>query len=473
MKKYIVALTALVFFWSCQSDEDYENLNRDPKNPTEVSSEFLFTAATVSLSDNMASPNVNDGLYRFLSQYWTTTTYLDEPNYNLSSRQNPDNVWSELYRDVIFDIQDAKKIVAANTELEQSEINARLGQLEVIEVYAWSVLVDTFGDVPYSQAIQADEFPLPEYDDDMAIYEDLIARLGSVNAMLSAGTGYTSADAIYGGDMDLWIKFSNSLRLRLGMRISDVNATLSQATVEAAVAAGVFTSNDDNATVVYQSNDPNTNPLWVDLVQSGRSDFLASATIVDYMNELEDPRREAYFDENLEDGYVGGVYGGSNNYSSYTHIGDPFLDPTREGILIDYAEVEFNLASAAELTYSVGGTGESHYNAAVTASIEYWGFADTVAEDYLAQTDVTYDGTSEQLAKQFWIAMFDNPFQGWSVWRKFDAPELAIPEEYETPVPLRFTYPVDEQNLNVDNYINASSAIGGDDQQTPVFWDVN
>jgi len=472
MKKYIVALTALVTLWSCQSDEQYEDLNRDPKNPTQVASDFLFTAATVSLSDNMASPNVNDGLYRFLAQYFTTTTYLDEPNYNFTNRQNPDNVWSEIYRDVILDLQDAKSIVAANGELGQAAKDARMGQLEVIEVYAWHVLVDSFGDIPYSQAGQADEFPLPAYDDDMVIYEDLISRLDNVGTMLSAGQGYSSADVVYGGDMNKWMMFANSLKLRLGMRISDVNPGLSQSTVESAVADGVFAANADNATVEYQGNDPYGNPLWEDLVLSGRSDFLAANTIVDYMNELDDPRRMVYFDENVE-GYVGGIYGASNNFSEYTHIGDPFLQPTREGILLDYAEVRFNQSRAAELGYNVPGDAETHYNAAITASMNYWGITDEAAiSSYLSQGDVAYDGSDEQFATQYWIAMFDNPFQGWSVWRKYDAPELNIPAEFETEVPLRYTYPVDETNLNETNYEAAAEAIGGDSAQTPVFWDV-
>jgi hypothetical protein len=473
MKKYIVAITALVTLWSCQSDEQYEDLNRDPKNPTQVASEFLFTAAAVSLSDNMASPNVNDALYRFLAQYWTTTTYLDEPNYNLQSRNNPDNVWSEIYRDVILDLQDAKRIVSENADISQAEKDAKMGQIEVIEVYAWHVLVDTFGDIPYSQAVQPEEFPLPEYDDDMAIYEDLISRLTAANNMLGAGQGYTGADVVYGGDMSKWMLFANSLKLRLGMRISDVNPGLSQSTVESAVAAGVIMSNADNATLQYQSNDPNTNPLWVDLIQSGRSDFLASATVVDYMNELDDPRRMYYFKDNIDEGYVGGVYGGSNSFGNHTQIGEVFEDPTREGIFIDHAEVRFNLSMAAQLGYEVPGDAETHYNEAITSSITYWGGTEEDASAYLSQPDVAYNGSTEQYAKQYWIAMFDNPFQGWSVWRKYDAPELAIPEEFETPVPLRFTYPIDEQNLNNSNYINASEAIGGDDQQTPVFWDVD
>jgi len=256
------------------------------------------------------------------------------------------------------------------------------------------------------------------------------------------------------------------------MRISDANPGLSQSTVESAVADGVFAANADNSTVEYQGNDPYGNPLWEDLVLSGRSDFLASNTIVDYMNELDDPRRMVYFDENQE-GYVGGIYGANNNYSEYTHIGDPFLQPTREGILLDYAEVRFNQSRAAELGYNVPGDAETHYNAAITASMNYWGITDEAAiSSYLSQGDVAYDGSDEQFATQYWIAMFDNPFQGWSVWRKYDAPELNIPEEFETPVPLRYTYPVAETNLNETNYEAAAEAIGGDSAQTPVFWDV-
>ena len=130
MKKYLLTIIALATLWSCQTDEQYESDNRDPKNPTEVASDFLFTNATVSLEDYMASPNVNEPLYRFLGQYLTTTTYLEEPNYDFTARQNPDAVWSEFYRDIIFDLQDAKRVVMENADLDQTEKDARLGQIE-------------------------------------------------------------------------------------------------------------------------------------------------------------------------------------------------------------------------------------------------------------------------------------------------------------------------------------------------------
>lgn len=473
MKKYFLIIIALATLWSCQTDERYENLNRDPKNPTQVKADFLFSSATVSLNDQMATPNVNNNIFRFLAQYWTTTTYLDEPNYDVNQRGITDRHWSELYRDVIFDLQDAKRIVEVNPELSEAERSARIGQIEVLEVYTWSVMVDTFGDIPYTQALNAEEFPLPEYDDAATIYADLISRLNAVGANLNAGQGFSAADVLYNGNMDNWDKFANSLQLRLGMRLSDVNPSLSKSTAEAAIAAGVFTSNADNAQLVYQSNPPYTNPLWEDLVQSGRSDYLPAATIVDVMNDLEDPRRSTYFFNETVDDYIGGVYGGSNNYGSYSHVGEAYLDPVLPGILLDYAEVEFNLAKAADLSYSGAGVASAHYNAAITASILYWGGTGAQAISYLAQPAVAYDGSEEQFATQFWIAMYNNPFEGWSVWRKYDAPELVLPEDSGNPVPLRYTYPVNEQNLNRTNYEAASSAIGGDDQQTPVFWDVN
>lgn len=477
MKKYLVTIVALVTLWSCQTDEQYEDLNVDPKNPVEVSADFLFTSATVSLADQMASPNVNVNIFRFIGQYLTATTYLDEPNFDLNNRNIPQNHWGILYREVIFDLQNAKANVEADlsesdAELSQAEKDARIAQLEVLEVYAWQVLVDTFGDIPYSEAIDADSQTLPAYDDAATIYTDLIERINNVNTALEAAQGFSASDVLYNGDMDNWSKFANSLQLRMAMRISEVNESLSQEAAERAYSKGVFESNEESAILVYQASPPNTNPLWEDLVQSGRSDYITANTVVDVMNDLEDPRRAAYFDDNLDE-YVGGIYGGSNSFQNYTHIGSMFREPTHPGILLDYAEVRFHLADAAQNGYSVGGTAEEHYEAAITASIEYWGGSEEDAAAYLSQPEVAYDGSEEQFGTQFWLAMYDNPFEGWNVWRKFDAPTFYLPEDTETPVPLRFTYPINEQNLNFDNYEAASSAIGGDDQQTQLFWDVD
>ncbi|GAA0762803.1 SusD/RagB family nutrient-binding outer membrane lipoprotein [Psychroflexus lacisalsi] len=480
MKKYFLTFIIACLFISCADDDKYERLNQDPKNPTEVSEDFLFTSATVSLGDFMASPNVNINVFRFISQYLTATTYVDEPNYALTNRNVPQSQWSELYRDVLLDLEDAKSNVNENELLTQPDKDARLGQIEVLQVYTWQVLVDTFGDIPYTEALQgeADNF-LPVYDDAETIYVNLIERLQNARTLLSSGKGFAGADVIYGGDMSKWSKFNNSLQLRLAMRISDSNSSLSQSAAEDAASNGVFTGNQDNAIIVYQSSPPNTNPLWEDLVQSGRSDYVAANTIVDIMNDLDDPRRMYYFDENLGDGvYEGGIYGSQNPYNSSTHMVESFLDPAHPGILLDFAEVSFHLATATstDLNYDVFGNASTHYENGITASMNYAGIDDQDAiDDYLNRPDVFYDSANSNalIGTQFWIAMYDNPIEGWSVWRKYDEPTLNLPGSTGNPVPLRYTYPINEQNLNEANYNAASQAIGGDSQQTRLFWDVN
>jgi hypothetical protein len=168
-----------------------------------------------------------------------------------------------------------------------------------------------------------------------------------------------------------------SLKLRMGIRIADATGmtATSQAAITTAISGGVFTSNADNATLQYTSAS-NTNPVWVDLVQSGRSDFVIANTLIDFMNTLSDPRRAAYFDQNLGAGiYEGGPYGENNSFSSYTHVSDIVIDPTNPASLLDYAEVNFYLADAAER--SISGTpaaAAGFYNKGITASFNYWDF---------------------------------------------------------------------------------------------------
>ncbi|MDX1278452.1 SusD/RagB family nutrient-binding outer membrane lipoprotein [Oceanihabitans sediminis] len=481
MKKIFLSILTLTLIFSCMSDEKYDRFNEDPKNPTQVSEDVLFTAATKSLVDQMSSINVNMNVFRMFAQYCTQVTYIDESNYDLNGRGITDNHWSEMYRDVLLDLQDSKTKVNENANLTAAEKAGRIAQIEVLSVYAWQQLVDTFGDIPYTEALNIIDYPLPAYDDAATvIYPDLINRLDAVIPSFDTGEGFNAvADRIYNGDMGAWKKFANSLKLRVGMRLSDVNPGLAQSTVESA-APGVFTSNDDNALLYYQSATPNTNPVWVDLVESGRKDYVATETIIDIMNDLDDPRREFYFRQNVgPDTYQGGVYGDSNSYTANTQLGDILHEATTPGVLMDFAEVSFLLATAAtpEYNFSVGGTTDFFYSRGIEASIEYWGGLPADALAYLADPDVAYataPGTwREKIGKQFWLAMYNRGFEGWTVWRKYDAPVMNIAAESGLPVPHRYTYPIDEQNLNVANYDAASASIGGDAQGTKLFWDVN
>nr|WP_315177888.1 SusD/RagB family nutrient-binding outer membrane lipoprotein [uncultured Flavobacterium sp.] len=476
MKKIILTTLTIITLISCQSDDKYEDKNRDPKNPTQVSSEFLFNAATKSLFDQMTSTNVNNNIYRMLGQHWTETTYVDEANYDFNTRNITQSHWSEIYRDVLADLATAKINNDADLTISAETKKTKNAQIEILTVYAWAQMVETFGDIPYSQALNAGQYVLPVYDDAATIYSDLLTRIAVAIPNLT-DSGFGTADKIYGGDTAKWKKFGNSLMLRMGIRVADVPAlaTKSTAAIKAAVSGGVFTSNADNASLVYSNATPNTNPVWVDLVQSGRSDFVIANTLVDFMNNLSDPRRAVYFDQNLGTGvYEGGPYGDNNAFSSYTHVSDRVIDPTNPASLIDYSEVCFYLADAAER--SISGTPVNaavFYNAGITASFDYWA-APNVAT-YLANPAVNYataPGTWKvKIGNQLWLAMYNRGYEAWTAWRTYDMPGFNLPAVSEDPVPTRYTYPISEQNLNKVNYTAASAAIGGDTQTTKVFWD--
>lgn len=476
MKNYFLLLLT-IFALSCSSNEAYEDLNKNPNAPSEVSDNKLFVSATNSLTDFVESTNVNVNNFRLYAQYWTQTQYTDESNYEMQNREIPDYMFSEFYRDVLGDLKNAS---------EQTTDGVKIAQIELLSVYAWQMLVDAFGDVPYSEALRAEgdsAVLAPKYDDAATIYSDLIARTkAALSGLSGSGTGYVSDDLIFSGSISSWTKFGNSLLVKLGSRLLDVNSSVAKSLIEDHYSSGI-SSNDDNANIAFQSAPPNTNPLWEDLVQSGRQDFIPADTFVDVLNSLDDPRADKFFDPtskididttavvNLQ--YQGGPYGTSTPFNDNSHISQTLYSPEFRGVLMDYAEMSFILAEAANRGYSVGGTAEEHYKNGVKASMDEWGVSTADSDAYLARADVAFStapGTAkEKIAKQFWISMYNRGFEGWTVYRLFDAPTLKNSGTLDLPVPKRYTYPQSEQTINGANVKAANG--GNDTQQTPIFWD--
>ena len=470
MKKLIIIAFILVGAISCTND--FSEWNVDPKQATEVPASTLFSNAERNLVRTMKTQNVNTNIFNFMAQYWTATTYPDESNYDLGTRDVPGNFWNALYTGVLIDLKESTNVLnAATANISPtllSKHNNQLAVVSILEVYTYHVLVDVFGDIPYTEALDIDN-PSPVYDNDSDVYASLFTKLDSAISNLTAGIGsFGTADFIYGGDVSSWKKFANSLKLRMALRVKD------GAKITSAITGGVFTSNDDNAAFNFLSSDPYSNPLWENLVQSGRSDVLVSDTFVNIISPLNDPRTPAYMDNN-QDPYIGGPYGANNAFGEFTHLGEIFHKPDFEGIIMDYTEVEFLLAEAA--ARGLGGvTGaENHYNEAVKASIDYWVTgADTAT--YLAQSTVAYNAANWEMSigMQKYIALYSHGFEGWASWRVFGYPVLTAPVDAhvsaEGMVPVRFTYPADEAQRNGPNYEAASAAIGGDKFKTKVFW---
>ncbi len=481
MKKIIFVLIVLAGFAS-SCTKNFEDFNTDKKRPTEVPGDFIFANAQKALADQIASTNVNLNVWKLWAQYWTETTYTDEANYDIVNRTIADNTFQEFYRDILADLNEARKVITAEAaigEIAEANKQNRLYIIDLLECYCYNHLLEAFGDIPYSEALDITNLS-PKYDDALTVYKDLLTRSKAAANGLNAGSinevvvgSFGDNDLFYSGDVSMWIKFANSLQIKMAITLADADNATAKDYIESAY-GGAFTAGE-NAQLVYLGGS-NSNPLYVDMVQSGRDDFVPANTIIDIMNDLNDPRRDDYFFANGEE-YVGGDYGYSSPFGQLSHVSDPIQAPTFPMVLLDYTEIAFYLAEAAERGYSVGGSAESYYNQAITSSILHWGGTATDASDYLAQASVAYATATgnwkQKIGTQAWLAYYVRGMEGYTSWRRLDFPIMNIAPAIETydQIPVRFTYPIREQTLNGAKYAEAASAIGGDELTTKLFWD--
>jgi hypothetical protein len=496
MKKYFLAIIAASsILFSCGSEDDL--FNDDGKKTYEADGEYLFANAQKELVTQLTTPSVNLNVFRYFSQYWAATLYRAESRYDLTTRDIPDNHWNTLYTEVLANLKQAKADMQQETKPESMDATTwskkqqnRAAIIDVLTVYTYQVLVDSFGDIPYSQALDVVNTPLPKYDNDADIYNNLLTKLNTAIGQLDPGYASISAgqDVIYGGNVSKWLLFANSLKAKLAINLADVNPTVSKQNFEQAFTSGIILTNADNALVKYNSFAPNYNPMYEELVSSNRNDFVPASIFVDRLNTLNDPRRPVYFTfKDAGNGgttYVGGNYGLTNTQpyeSSYSHIGDRLKMANEPGVLIDAAEMNFISAEAAERGYSVSVTAAAYYKNAVMASLAYWGVNNLDANAYYSQADVDYTTApgnwKQKIGNQAWIAMYNRGFESWTFFRRLDAPGLVAPSSAfpvaEGKIPVRLTYPSTEPNVNGANYQAAVTAIGGDKLSTKVFWDVN
>ncbi|KFF24078.1 SusD/RagB family nutrient-binding outer membrane lipoprotein [Chryseobacterium vrystaatense] len=469
LKISLVSACIALSLSSCQSD--LTSLNNDPKHPSVLPSENLLATALYQSSYYMDSPSVNFNNYRFFTQQWAETQYPDETQYNLITRNQPRNHFNRMYVYSINNIKQAKANLKNEVETEDIRIN-KLATLEIEEIFIWENIVDTYGDVPYSEAFKPDEILNPKYDDAKTIYVDLIKRINDVIATIDPAVNGYSGDLIYSGDMKKWIKFANSVKLRLGINLADVDPALSKATVESAVLGGVISSDIEAYKFKYDGN-TFSNPVFDNLVASNRNDFLPTELVINTMSSLSDPRMEIWFSK-VGGVYKGGVFGDLNDpYTNFSQLTSYFRSPTAASNLLSYTEVAFLKAEAAARGYSVGGTAAELYAAAVTASMQENGVSPADTASYLAANPYNEIDWKQSIGVQAWIAMFNKGFACWNFTRRLDNPVLVNPPKSNlSSVPYRMPYSDQEYVLNGVNVNAAASKIGGDKATTKLFWDI-
>jgi hypothetical protein len=492
----LIIISVFLVFSACSKLED---LNKNVKDFTVVSGESLYNGATLQFMNQMSTENVNSNVTLMWMQHFACTTYPDETRYDMTTRGIPITTSNTMYRLVLNNYKEAARVLGtqALAGISQAQRDNQLAIVEIMTVFAWSYIFENFGDMPYSEALNIN-FPSPVYDDGLTVYKDLISRLDAAMAKLTvtvAGmpSGY---DNIFGGTAAgtaKWFKFANTLKLRMGLMLFDVDLNYAKATAEAA-APDVFAAGDV-MTMNYLSASPNQNQQYVDFVQSGRDDYVVTSNLIDAMQPsapvpdtsilivtVTDPRLEFYAIPVVDSDppvYIGGKQGQANGYPSFSHVNPIHLTANRPWVIMDYTEAEFLLAEAVERGFSVGGTAEEHYNNAVKSSIVFWGGTTAQADAYLAQPSVAYTTAfsdwKQKIGTQAWLAYWLRGNTLWNSYRRLDYPRLFAPIGYLqgiNKVPVRLFYPSSEQTLNADNYKAASEKIGGDSPLTKIFFDL-
>jgi hypothetical protein len=479
---YLMVLALGLLVSSCELSD-----NIDPKAATTVPEEVLLTNALrdgLAHIDNM-SQNVNVG--RFLCQYSSQVQYTDPSRYSFSDRQIPDGYWNTSYL-VLRDLMEVRGLLDAYPA-GSADFNLEIGNkkaiVDVMEVLMYQNLVDYFGDVPYSEALGGFDNKTPAYDDARTIYDDLQARLTADIAALNAGAdagSWGSEDLVFGGDPSMWRAFAATLKLRMGMRLVEVDRAKAQSEVSAAIAAGPLAPGE-SVQLPWVGVTPHVNTIYQVFVVDNRNDYCPSKTIIDIMLNLNDARLPAYFtqvDTSTEVGVEKWVYNGlpyglvaNSGYSQISHYSDAMFLPDFPATFACNAEVEFLLAEAAARGLTVDGlSAQEHYEAGIAESHALWGVEMDPA--YLTGSDVAWDAAraKELIGIQKWLALYNRGNEGYATWRCFDWPVLAEAEELTyADIPMRMPFPYNEPSRNFDSYTAAAAAIGGDNVRTLLFWD--
>ena len=491
----------------CNAD-DITKVNENPNNPTNAPATAVFTNAVRNGIGRFLGWGYNGRGAALVIQHLAQTQYPDEDQYRRLDANSTLGFFDTPY---ITELVDLKKVADQGTEEKRPGI---YGPALAVQALIFEYITDTFGDVPYSDALKgdADNTLLPKYDAQKDIYAGLLSTLTKVSADLaSPGTvSLGSADPIYSGSAAAWQRFSNTLRARMALRLINVDPATAGSELQKALTGpgGVLRSNDDNA-VMRWPGDGVFNNSWSDNFK-GRDDHRMSQTLMNIMLASSDPRIPIYaqpsvcFTKPTTPACPAGSpqYAGMPNGLLATQASTYFNTASRPGaifyagatsygvtiggggasypqVILSYAELQFIRAEAANR--GIGGLSAGQaagfYNDAIAASMAQWGVTDAAAiTAYLAKPNVAYKGGVDglkQIAIQKWIHLYTDGGTAWSEWRRTCQPTTVVagPAAEVNFIPRRFKYSTTEVAANPDNLAAAVARQGPDTFGSRVYWD--
>lgn len=502
-----ICLLGLITFSGCEAG--FDDINTNKIDPTSLDAPLLMNQAILDANYRDGTETLGMLTYHFGIVQQIITPYgssLAGANYNQNNTANTNRLWVNFYRNVLKQLVDVVNKTQGDENLSNLYHAARIWK-----AYAFMVLTDSYGDIPYFEAGKGylEDIITPKYDAQEVIYMDILKELEEASALLDPAKPTFNTEILYGGDVAKWKRLGYSLMLRAAMRLSKVAPDVAQSYVAKAVEGGVMQSNDDNATVRHTSL-YNNYMAWY-LSAREKTNFYLAAPFVDFLQSTDDPRLAS-----IAVRYVG-AEGGPDQVMSRAstdpdvQVGMPVgyddvsinttLEENGVASLWDYSQGNLNTifkvdAPEYHVTYSqtqlllaeaavrgwTTGDPATYYANGVRAHMEQladYG-ADAVVDDaeisaYLATHPFDAGDALNQINTQYWVSSFLNGPEVFSNFRRSGYPELE-PNPYpasETPGAFirRLPYPDSEVVVNQANVAEAISRQGPDNLSTRVWWD--
>jgi hypothetical protein len=467
----------LIVFSITSCTKELERINKDPNAAQTAQPDYLLTAATKTAVDVYWGITRSSNPSSLFVQQWAMIQYTDPDRY-IFSNNDFQGLWTTGYSS----IEDLNLVI----ELADEQKNPNYkGVALVLRSWVYSLLTDNFGDIPYKEAIQIDQYLTPAYDHQKDVYSGLLEDLKTAQAALNPNGTAIAGDIIYDNKISLWKKFANSLRLRIALRIADREPEISkQVLADIQNEGGSFISNNSEIAQLVYSNSPNQNPIsnYFDT----RDDYRISKTIIDKLIQLQDPRLQVYAAKTQDatpENYIGlpnGLLVGDASDYGFSKTSKPgayFIDPHAPAVIFSYAEVLFDRAEAAARGFTNEDASDL-YTQAIKASLNQYNISDAATvTNYLAQASVQYDAANykKSIGEQKWIALFGQGLEAFAEWRRLDYPQLqpAVAGVLDGKIPVRFIYPGTEQSLNGKSYKAAVANQGPDVLTTKLWFDAN
>ncbi len=418
--------------------------------------------------------------------YIVKIQYMDNYNY-LPTNNTYGNKFSNCYRRIVL-LDD----ILALTEENADELKNIRWASRIFKEYLWLLNTDQFGDIPYTEANKVEDGQMkPKYDSQEIIYPAILENLKAIADEMAAGLGSDNigeGDFLFGGDIQRWQKFCNSLRLRAAMRIVNVAPDLAKSTIEEVcqnlTSYPVLETSDENAYFYWQGSSPYFEPYYNDF--RTRDDYGMSNIFVNHLKSMSDPRISAIMQPAASDGeyrgYENGALSAPSNIQTISRMGVMYReDPAGFTPLLKSCENYFIMAEAAMRGWNVGISAQEAYETAVKISMEDNGVSAADAETYLANAG-KWDNTLERIYMEEWVALFKENCEAWSLYRRTGYPkEIRTSGEYpgkfcsfgtaHNDVPFRMPYPDNEYQYNKENVEAATVDVVDNTWGKQMWWD--